>query len=113
MAEGQTQLQNWAMYHLGWLFQYGEGVPQDNQQAIYWYSLASLQNYADAKQRMNSIMAAEENQSKPMRNSEPNPVETEKMDLRLKLLKRLLGKKLITPEEWESKHQEILNDAKP
>lgn len=51
----ETQARNGnpvAEYGLGHMYQYGIGVTQDTNQAIYWYQQAANQNYLDAKQRL-------------------------------------------------------------
>ena len=38
-----------AQYNLGWMYDEGEGVPEDNVKAIEWYQKAAEQGYADAQ----------------------------------------------------------------
>ena len=38
-----------AQYNLGWMYDEGEGVPQDNIAAVKWYSKAAKQGHAKAQ----------------------------------------------------------------
>ena len=38
-----------AQFNLGYCYNMGLGVPQDNKQAIYWYKKSAMQGYADAQ----------------------------------------------------------------
>ena len=37
---------------LGWCYQTGEGIPQDNEQAVKWYRKAAEQGNADAQNNL-------------------------------------------------------------
>ena len=36
-------------YSLGWMYDNGEGVPEDDREAVKWYRLAAEQGFADAQ----------------------------------------------------------------
>ena len=38
-----------AQYNLGWMYANGEGVPEDDAEAVRWYRLAADQGHADAQ----------------------------------------------------------------
>ena len=38
-----------AQYNLGWMYDNGRGVPEDDKEAVKWYRLAADQGYADAQ----------------------------------------------------------------
>ena len=38
-----------AQYNVGWNYFHGEGVPQDNKEALKWYRLAAEQGHAKAQ----------------------------------------------------------------
>jgi TPR repeat protein len=42
----------WAQYNLGLMYRKGEGVPQSNTDAGYWYRLAAAQNFPEAQQKL-------------------------------------------------------------
>ena len=41
-----------AQHNLGFMYDFGEGIPEDNVQAVYWYTKASEQGYAIAQYRL-------------------------------------------------------------
>ena len=41
----------WAQYNLGLMYRKGEGVPQSDAEAAYWYRLAATQNFPEAQQK--------------------------------------------------------------
>ena len=43
--QGNSKAQN----TLGWMYRYGNGVPQDHKTAVKWYKLAADQGHADAQ----------------------------------------------------------------
>lgn len=40
-----------AQYNLALKYEYGEGVPENVSEAIYWYNLAAAQGHSDAMAR--------------------------------------------------------------
>ena len=41
-----------AQYHLGWMYYFGEGVPQDYAEAVKWFRLAADQGYTVAQENL-------------------------------------------------------------
>lgn len=46
---------NGALYSLGWAYENGRGVTQDNEQAIYWYSQAAARGSDGAKGKLKEL----------------------------------------------------------
>ena len=46
-----------AQNHLGALYAYGRGVPQDDAEAVRWYRLAAEQGNADAQNNLGAFYA--------------------------------------------------------
>ena len=44
-------------HNLGWMYDNGQGVPQDNQQAVAWFRKAADQGYADAQNDLGLMYA--------------------------------------------------------
>ena len=42
----QTKGMRYAQYNLGWMYDEGQGVAQDDKQAVYWYRKAADQGNA-------------------------------------------------------------------
>ena len=50
----------WAQTNLGSCYPQGQGVGQNNTQAIYWYRKAADQGHKEAQERLAALSAAEE-----------------------------------------------------
>ncbi|MDE2760536.1 MAG: tetratricopeptide repeat protein [Paracoccaceae bacterium] len=46
---------DWAQYNLGWMYLYGEGVPQDYGEAVKWYRLAAEQGDDEAQYELGNM----------------------------------------------------------
>ena len=46
-----------AQYNLGWMYEFGEGVPQDYKEAVRLYSLAANQSDSDARYKLGFMYA--------------------------------------------------------
>ena len=46
-----------AQYHLGWMYEFGEGVPKDYKEAVRLYSLAANQSDSDARYKLGVMYA--------------------------------------------------------
>ena len=46
-----------AQYGLGFMYDYGEGVPEDDKEAVKWYRLAAEQGYASAQYNLGLMYA--------------------------------------------------------
>jgi TPR repeat protein len=46
-----------AQTNLGWMFDSGQGVPQDDKQAIYWYTKAAERGHASAQHNLGWMFA--------------------------------------------------------
>jgi len=44
------------MYNLGWMHEYGRGVPEDVNKAVKWYRMAAERGDKDAKERLRALM---------------------------------------------------------
>lgn len=44
-----------AQYRLGWMYEYGHGVDQDNDEAMRWYALAANQGHEEAKDKLDEM----------------------------------------------------------
>ena len=44
-----------AQYALGWMYEYGEALDADMEQALSWYRQAAAQGNTDAQERLNAL----------------------------------------------------------